>query len=127
MQCTQGHSIITETCQSCQAIQKKWYRKLSKTFDDIESTKYSDRPLISWSTSILANVTNDELEIIRERHDKMLDFGRTYEFKDQTEKKIWEFHCEELSNREIAKRLKFRKNNDTIRMIIKDLERELWL
>ena len=119
--------MINSSCDDCLELQNKWYRTLYKSFNDIESLTYEDRPLKSWHSYIFQHLKQIDFDEKYDYNDRANELLRRFEFKSEIQKKIWELHCEGLSSPEIEKRIKSLKNAKkqlTIRNIIKELERE---
>lgn len=125
---TCGHHIITNGCKCCRAIQDKWYGALKKDFDDIESTKYADRPLKVWHNSAFRNTSVEEIQDTLEYYQKASRLLHIFSFENETIRKIWEMHCEGLSRHKIEIAIKgsdISYKQSTIRSIIKQLNREM--
>lgn len=123
-----GHSIITDGCKSCKYIEDIWYKKLRKTFNDAENSKYLERPLRVWHKDVFKNVSLDQIQAIQDYYAKALDLLYSFKFENYTIKRIWELHCQGLSRYKIAleiKNLKLSYKTSQIGNFIKMLEREM--
>jgi hypothetical protein len=101
---------------------------LSKSFSDIEDHRYAEPPLKSWHGHIFKHLTDHEFEDKYEYNHKAEKLLRTFNFENDTHRRIWELHIEGLTSPEIEKQIRRMKNAKkqlTIRNIIKDLEREV--
>lgn len=124
-----GHHIIKEGCRECESVQKEWYRKLRKEteFKEIESVSYEDRPLKGWSVNIFGTLTSIEVQAIKDKYDRAIEFLNKHCFENETIKRIWALHSEGMSLREIEEEIKdtdapYKKSQ--VQDIIKNLERE---
>lgn len=85
-------------------LEKVWYEKLKLTgFDDIEDTRTEQRMLKEWDFNFFRNQFNDiEYESTLGYYESAKHLLASYSFKDETHMKVWELHCEGLSERDIA-------------------------
>ncbi len=93
-------------------LQEKWYAKLEKSgFEDAEDTKQEHMPLKAWHNSYFFRRYNAlTFEAKRAYYDTAATWGAEYIFDSKREREIWSLHCEGLSYKEIAKKLKTYKN-----------------
>ena len=110
-------------------LEKIWYQKLiDNGFEDIEVTSEPGRPLKEWDFNFCRVVKGEgknidlPLKIASTRQyfiqaRKLLD---THKFKNQDYKEIWALHCEGVTEREIAVRLKVYKKS-MVHYVIKEI------
>lgn len=125
--------------KSFSKLEKVWYKKLRKSgFVDIE---YDEKNLKQFSgkTSIDRDDGSSKLDgwhkmgattSIRDHwkfnyYQRARDFLRTYEFKNKTERKIFEMHSEGIGIRVIAKELRTyrRKIHELLQALIKEMKK----
>lgn len=83
-------------------LQDEWYGRLRKAgFKDIEDTSRPSRKLIDWHKDRFSSVSEIERQAIEYYYDNAKDLINTYIFINETQKIIWELHCEGMSKRKI--------------------------
>lgn len=85
-------------------LTKLWYGKLKESgFDDIEDTRHKDSPLFVWHSLKWQQCSPEKVEAIQTYYAQANDLLNTYEFENETHRKIWELHCEGASKRKIER------------------------
>jgi len=94
--------------QSYKKLEQLWYDKLKKEgFQDIENTKTDERLLKEWDFNFFRNQFNlIQYESTLGYYDQAKEILVSESFKSEIHKKVWELHCEGLSERSIAVRVK---------------------
>ncbi len=87
-------------------LQTEWYNKLKEEgFEDIEQDG-EERLLKEWDFNFFRNkydeITYQTTLIYYDKAKKLL---KTYPFRNDTHRSIWQMHCNGLTEREIAKRV----------------------
>ena len=84
------------------AAQDEWYGRLKREgFKDIEDASHPSRKLIDWHKDRFSEVSEVQRLAAEYYYDKAKDLMHTYKFKNETHRKIWELHCDGVSNRKI--------------------------
>lgn len=88
-------------------LERQWYDKLQASgFNDIEDTQRSDRPLKSWHNFKFQYVNLIQRGAREEYFYLAKELLRTYAFKNETHRIIWDLHCKGLSKRNIEASIK---------------------
>lgn len=105
--CAKGHTIFKTSCRACQSLKKDWdaYLKYSG-FEDIEKgLMLVDHKNVldlatkkDWQTKVQFEAKYNYYEWCRQKLNDG-NFRETFPYKDQ---KIWEYHSEGWSRREIS-------------------------
>lgn len=104
------------------ALQKEWYARLrADGFEDIEN---QEGMLKEWDFNFFRNKFDQiKYETTLLYYSRARGLLNTFQFKNELERAIWELHCEGLSERKIASKLrKFRKS--WIHVIIAEIRRK---
>ncbi len=99
--------------------QKLWYQIAQATgFKDIEDE--NQRYLKEWDSNFFRNQFNQiKYEATTEYYRAGSELLRSYPFKDEMHKRIWQLHLEGLSEREIARQVKRHKKSSVHKIISK--------
>lgn len=83
------------------SLQREWYKKLKDdNFKDIEDQEV-DR-LKVWHSYDFTRKNKQEFEAREEYFSLCLEFSREYKFESESDRKVWEYHSEGYSIREIS-------------------------
>ncbi len=94
------------------ALEREWNEKLKDDgFRDIEKLsneayRLPEKLPKAWHNCRFQKIPKLKIRSTQEYYSRARDLLWTYEFKNETQKKIWELHCEGMSKREIAKEIK---------------------
>ncbi len=112
--------------QSLKELQAKWYKKLAKAgFEDIEDVSSPREFLKEWHGSWFRSRGHTDQFLAKESYFYPAGhFLTNYEFDNEVERKVWAFHSEGLSLREIAARMRW-KSHHKATIIIKKLRKEM--
>lgn len=114
--------------EDLKTLQNRWYKILKdEGFQDIEDTNSPNEWLKSWHSLKFQDVTKDHY-VTQQYYYNCTNFLRSYEFKNDTQKKIWELYSEGMTGREIARQIKDLKptyKRTTVNKIIKTLEQKM--
>jgi len=95
------------------ALQKEWYAKLAaskdkdgEVFKDIEDTTRMDKPLKAHHNNRFKSIPIESRLATEAYYEQASSLLRTYKFENRTHKRIWELHCQGLSRRKIAIKIK---------------------
>lgn len=110
--------------QQYKDLQKLWYNKIQQGgFKDIEDTKTG--LLKEWNFNFFRNqFSRVKYESTLEYYEKAKQILLSYGFKTDTQKRVWELHCEGFSERKIAVVVKTYKKS-MIHYIIANIAREI--
>lgn len=89
-------------------LQHKWYKKIKdQGFDDVEDVESPREFMKDWhSMYFQKRYTIDSFQAKEEYYRMARSFSNTHKFECRRDKQIWELHCEGLSLRKIAEKLK---------------------
>lgn len=110
--------------KTLQQLKTIWYDKLAKSgFEDIEERNSPRQMLKRWHAADFRKRSTPETYIAkRDYFQQATEFLNWYEFSGPRERKIWELHSEGATIREIAKKVRLKK--DKVHRIIKKLRKE---
>ena len=101
------------------ALQAKWYAKLENSgFEDIEDQHgHLDRH--KSLSNIVTHYDQTSFELKQEYYRLAGQFLHDHKFKSKKEMLIWQYHCEGMSIRDIAKKMKTyrRKIHETLQAL----------
>ncbi len=104
-------------------LEKKWYKKISKDFQDIENTNNETRLLKEWDSNFFRNNFNEiKYEATVQYYKNARRLLLTYPFENKTHEEIWRLHCEGITEREIAKRIR-RYKKSMVHYLISNISR----
>lgn len=85
-------------------LEREWYGKLKESgFEDIEDNSTEERRLRSWHNLRFSNFSPIKICMISSYYSYSADLLQTHRFINEEQKRIWELHCNGLTEREIAK------------------------
>jgi hypothetical protein len=106
-------------------LQDKYYERLAEDgFSDIEDTSSDARLLKSWHSFKFQGVDPINAEAIRDYYMAAEAVLHLRKFKNSTERRIWELHCEGLTSEQIEHKIRKYKQS-MIRKIIADIAKEI--
>ncbi len=116
--------------QDLKALQKIWYEKLkSDGFEDIEDTDNVYKPLKAWHSFRFHRLGSLlKIETSEIYYEKAASLLHRFNFKNVTQRKIWELHSQGWSKRQIEKEIKDHKpsyKREWIAVIIKRISKEI--
>src|SRR4051812_41920646 len=101
------HLSLQANCPHCMNLQTHYYNKLKESgWIDIEDTSHPLRPLKCWHSLKWIRLTQTRIDRIETYYKKARELLHTYPFTSDLQKKIWELHCEGVTERKIVEILK---------------------
>lgn len=96
-------------------LQKEWYLKLQESgFIDIEQTEKEHSPFKDWHSLKFRKVSIDRKEETEEYYARARALLWSHPFQDELHKKIWAYHSEGFSKRQIEKRVNGKLKREAI-------------
>lgn len=80
---------------------------------EIEDFSLPDAPLKAWHNHRWKNCHPDHIPEIQKYYEAANELLKTYVFKSECHRRVWELHCEGLSVRKIAMKLRQKKLKKT--------------
>jgi hypothetical protein len=107
------------------ALFEKWNGILEKNgHKEIENFSLPDAPLKTWHNLKWKNLDPNKVSDIQKYYEEAFELLKTYVFKTETHRRIWELHCEGVSVRMISRIINRRKFTKTrVNVFILSVER----